>query len=126
MSKPTSPDLTQKPTISILDQMGPALLSATWITDADTPAVILACRLARLIDGLFDSGTNLDKLPQLVNKFEWVLRELKLTPLSRDRATGTAEEVDNSGKYADGYLRLVNTANSKPRAKRAKPRTVSK
>ena len=97
-----------------------------WITSADSAAVTLAQRLAILIDSIFDSGEDLDKLAPLIGRFDALLRELKLTPLSRDKATANTEEVQDGSKYAESYLRLVNPTNSKPKTTRTKPRTPSK
>lgn len=101
------------------------MAASQWITDADAGAVCLARRLAVLIDSILDSGNDLDKLASLVNRLESLVKELKLTPLARDKSTGTVEEVDSSGKYAEAYLRLVQPKDSKPTSKRANTRANS-
>jgi len=104
--------------------MGNSLLAASqWITEADAGAVCLAQRLAILIDAILDSGEDLDKLASLVSKLESLLKELKLTPLARDKSQGTVEEVDNSAKFNEAYLRLVEPKARKSASKRANPRT---
>jgi hypothetical protein len=113
--------------ISIRDSLKDSIgLGASWITPADSAAVALAFRLARLIDSIFDSGEDLDKLAPIIGRFDALIRELKLTPLSRDKATANTEEVQDGSKYAENYLRLVNPTNSKPKTTRAKSRTSSK
>jgi hypothetical protein len=126
VTKPIKPTLKPIPPGSIAEHLGNSLIAASgWITDADAGVVCLARRLAVLIDSILDSGTDLDKLASLANKLESLIKELKLTPLSRDKSQGTVEEVDSSGKYADQYLRLVKPENSKPKAKRANTRASS-
>ena len=126
MTKPKAPSVKPISPNSISENLGNSLLAASaWITGADAGTVCLARRLAVLIDSILDSGTDLDKLASLVNKLESLFKELKLTPLARDKSTGTVEEVDSSGKYAEQYLRLVSTADSKPKTKRPNTRASS-
>ena len=126
MTKPIKTTVKPIPPGSIAEHLGNSLSAASgWITEADAGVVCLARRLAVLIDSILDSGTDLDKLASLANKLESLIKELKLTPLSRDKSQGTVEEVDSSGKYAEQYLRLVQPENSKPKPKRANTRASS-
>ena len=114
-------------TVTVSDNLGIALANGNqWITAADTGAVAVAVRLAKCIDTIFDTGDDLDKLAGLLGRFEGLLKQLKLTPLARDNASATVEEVDNGTKYAESYLRLINTTDSNPKPKRANTGTSSK
>lgn len=125
MSKPILPSNKPISPGAIADNLGNSLLAASqWITAADAGVICLAQRLAVLIDSMLDSGTDLDKLASLIGKLESLIKELKLTPLARDKTTGTVEEVDNSAKFQDAYLRLIKPTDSKPKPKRANTRAT--
>jgi len=119
-SKPIAPS-------SIAEQLGNCISEGqNWLTAADAGTVCLALKLAKLIDSIIDSGTDLDKLAALIGRLGSLLRELKLTPLARDASKASAEEVDSGIEYAQTYLRLVSASDSKPKTSRAKSGTTSK
>jgi len=126
VSKPIPPSVKPISPGAIADNLGNSLLAASqWITDADAGTVCLARRLAVLVDSILDSGTDLEKLASLINKLESLFKELKLTPLARDKSQATVEEVDSSAKFQDAYLRLVEPKTGKPATKRANTRASS-
>jgi hypothetical protein len=127
VAKPITPSIEPVSPGAIADKMGNSLQAASqWITDADSAAVCMAQRLAILIDAILDSGEDLDKLASLVSKFESLLKELKLTPLARDKSSSKVEEINSSEQYNEAYLRLISPTNSKPKPKRTNTRAVSK
>ena len=114
------PDFSQKDTVSVAHNLGISLGNAgAWVSSADTATIAAAYRLAKVIDRICDTGEDLDKLAALIGRFEGLLKQLKLTPLSRDASNGTAE-VDDGAKYAESYLRLVSAETGKPKTTRAK------
>lgn len=121
MTKPTS---TRTKTIApdtIATALGSAVSTGnSWITNADSAAVTTAFRLARLLDVMFDTGENVEKIAPLLGRFTALMHELKLTPLSRDRATGTADEVKDGTAYAENYLRVINAPIVQPKTTGAK------
>ena len=109
-------DTDQNRTISILANLEIAVGNASgWLSSADTAAVSVCYRLAMLIDSIFDTGTDLDKLPMLIGRFETLLKQLKLTPVARDTAK-TVDEVDTGLDYVENYLRLIKPTPSKPKS----------
>jgi hypothetical protein len=126
MTEPKRPKTKVIVPNTITAELGLSIQAAgKWIGPADTAQVALANRLARLLDSLFDAGTDIDKLAPLIGRFGAVLKELKLTPVSRDKTNGTVEEQSNGEKYTAGYLRVISAEDSKPRPKRANTRANS-
>ena len=127
MTKPIVPDTYQIPAGSISEHLGNCISEGQkWITAADQGAVCLSMKLAVCIDTIFDSGTDLDKAAALIGRLTILMKELKLTPLARDASKAMAEEVDHGTAYAESYLRLISTPNSKPKTTRAKSGTSSR
>jgi hypothetical protein len=127
MTKPIPADTFQIAQGSISEHLGNCISEAQkWIGPADQGAVCLSMKLAKCIDVIFDSGTDLDKAAALIGRLTVLMKELKLTPLARDASKAMAEEVDHGTAYAETYLRLVNSPNSKPKATRAKSGTSSR
>lgn len=121
---PTKTNL--EPPVSVRRNLGISIAnSSQWITSADVATIAAAERLAVVIDTICDTGEDLDKLAGLLGRFEGLLKQLKLTPMSREASTGTAE-VDYGNQFAESYLRLVKPEDSKPKTKQAKPRTTGK
>lgn len=127
MTKPIPPRVGPTPSGTIYEMLGNCIIdSQKWITDADQGAVCLSLKLAKCIDTIFDTGEDLDKAAALIGRLTILMKELKLTPLSRDQSKASAEEIDHGTKYADSYLRLVKPSNNKPKTQGAKPRTNSR
>ena len=127
MTKPIKTDTYQIPAGSVSEHLGNCILEAQkWIGPADQGAVCLSMKLAKCIDTIFDSGTDLDKAAALIGRLTILMKELKLTPLARDASKALVEEVDHGTAYAESYLRLVNTSDSKPKTTRAKSGTNSR
>ena len=127
MTKPIPPSTNLIPAGSISEVLGNCISEGQkWITSADEGAVCLSMKLAKCIDTIFDTGTDLDKAAALIGRLTALMKELKLTPLARDASKASAEEVDHGTAYAETYLRLVNSPNSKPKTSRAKSGTSSR
>jgi len=127
MTKPIKTDTYQIPAGSVSEHLGNCISEAqSWIGAADQGAVCLSMKLAKVIDVIFDSGQDLDKAAALIGRLTILMKELKLTPLARDASKAMGEEVDHGKEYADTYLRLINTPNSKPKTTRAKSGTSSR
>jgi hypothetical protein len=111
----------------VLAQLEISIMGASgWLKECDQTALALAHRLATVIDTVCNTGEGLEQLPALAGRYVGLLKELKLTPLSRDTDSKTTESVDNGTKFAENYLRLINSPNSKPTTTRAKSGTASK
>jgi hypothetical protein len=124
MSEQIPPKTAKPKPVSIRHNLGIALSnSSQWITSADVATIAAAERLAVLLDSIYDTGEDLDKLASLLGRFEGLLKQLKLTPVARDATTGTAE-VNHGQQFAESYLRLVSAEDSKPKTRRAKPRST--
>ena len=127
MTKPIPTRTNLIPVSSISEHLGNCISEGQkWITSADQGAVCLSMKLAKCIDTIFDSGTDLDKAAALIGRLTILMKELKLTPLARDASKALVEEVDHGTAYAESYLRLVNTSDSKPKTTRAKSGTNSR
>ena len=101
-----------------------ALSVAKWIDPSDAAAVTLARRVALALDTAFDMGADLRDLTALSGRFLTVLQQLHLTTETR---TASKKTDDNDGTaYVGDFLRLVKTKDTKPAAKTAKRRPVSK
>jgi hypothetical protein len=101
-----------------------ALAAAKWIDPADAAAVTLARRVALALDTAFDMGADLKDLTALSGRFLTVLQQLHLTTETR---TASKKTDENDGtEYVGDFLRLVKTKNTKPTAKTANSRKVSK
>ena len=101
-----------------------ALVAAKWIDPSDSAAVTLARRVALALDTAFDMGADLRDLTALSGRFLTVLQQLHLTTETR---TASKKTDDNDGTaYVGDFLRLVKTKDTKPAAKTAKRRPVSK
>jgi len=101
-----------------------ALVAAKWIDPSDAAAVTLARRVALALDTAFDMGADLRDLTALSGRFLTVLQQLHLTTETR---TASKKTDDNDGTaYVGDFLRLVKTKDTKPAAKTAKRRPVSK
>ena len=101
-----------------------ALATAKWIDPSDAAAVTLARRVALALDTAFDMGADLRDLTALSGRFLTVLQQLHLTTETR---TASKKTDDNDGTaYVGDFLRLVKTKDTKPAAKTAKRRPVSK
>lgn len=101
-----------------------ALVAAKWIDPSDAAAVTLARRVALALDTAFDIGADLKDLTALSGRFLTVLQQLHLTTETR---TASKKTDDNDGTaYVGDFLRLVKTKDTKPAAKTAKRRPVSK
>jgi len=101
-----------------------ALVAAKWIDPSDAAAVTLARRVALALDTAFDMGADLKDLTALSGRFLTVLQQLHLTTETR---TASKKTDDNDGTaYVGDFLRLVKTKDTKPAAKTAKRRPVSK
>lgn len=111
----------------VLAQLEISIMGASgWLKECDQTALALAHRLATVIDTICNTGEGLEQLPALAGRYLGLLKELKLTPLARDTDTKTVESVDNGTKFAENYLRLINSTNSKPTSTGSKSGTASK
>jgi hypothetical protein len=111
----------------VLGQLEISIMGASgWLKECDQTALALAHRLAVVIDTICNTGEGLEQLPALAGRYLGLLKELKLTPLSRDTDSKTTESVDNGTKFAENYLRLISTPNSKPTTTRAKSGAAGK
>jgi hypothetical protein len=111
----------------VLGQLEISIMGASgWLKECDQTALALAYRLATVIDTICNTGEGLEQLPALAGRYLGLLKELKLTPVARDTDTKTVESVDNGTKFAENYLRLIDSANSKPTATRAKSGAAGK
>jgi len=127
MTKPIPTRTNLIPAGSISEHLGNCISEAQkWIGPADQGAVCLSMKLAKCIDTIFDSGEDLDKAAALIGRLTILMKELKLTPLARDASKALVEEVDHGTAYAESYLRLVNTSDSKSKTPRAKSGTNSR
>ena len=127
MTKPIAPNTNQIPAGTISEHLGNCISDAQkWIGPADQGAVRLSMKLAKCIDTIFDSGQDLDKAAALIGRLTILMKELKLTPLARDASKAMAEEVDHGTAYAESYLRLIGSPDSKPKTTRAKSGTSSR
>lgn len=101
-----------------------SLKNASWLTPADTGAIATAVRLARLIDGLFDSS-DVQALAPLLARFGVLLGQLKLVPDAREEVKEVTQD-DQLGAIIGGALRLVSSSDTVKPAKGSKPRASSR
>ena len=111
----------------VLGQLEISIMGASgWLKECDQTALALAYRLATVIDTICNTGEGLEQLPALAGRYLGLLKELKLTPVARDTDSKTVESVDNGTKFAENYLRLINSTDSKPTSTRSKSGTTGK
>jgi hypothetical protein len=94
------------------------------LSAADAGAVAVLYRLSVLLDVKFDTGDTSD-LAQLLARHANLMDALLLTPKSRNVAsTPKIEDIDHGKDFAETYLRLIKTPDTKQPVKRAKPRAT--
>ena len=90
----------------------------------DAGAVAVLYRLSVLLDSKFDAGDTAD-LAQLLARHANLMDALLLTPKSRNiGVTPVVEDKDHGKDFAETYLRLIKTPDTKQPVKRSKPRAV--
>ena len=110
---------------SIVNNVQIAILnSGGSLTGHDAGAVAVLYRLSMLLDAKFDAGDTAD-LAQLLARHANLMDALLLTPKSRNVAsTPKIEDIDHGKDFAETYLRLIKTPDTKQPIKRAKPRAT--
>jgi hypothetical protein len=94
------------------------------LSAVDAGAVAVLYRLSMLLDAKFDAGDTSD-LAQLLARHANLMDALLLTPKSRNVAsTPKIEDIDHGKDFAETYLRLIKTPDTKQPVKRAKPRAT--
>jgi len=93
-----------------------AISAAEWLTQTDAGAIALTRRLAYALDVSFNQG-ELKEVPALAARFTQILAQLHLTVETRTQ--GNKEEEANGLGYVADYLRVIEAAPTKSKAKPA-------
>ena len=94
------------------------------LSAVDAGGVAVLYRLSMLLDAKFDAGDTAD-LAQLLARHANLMDALLLTPKSRNVAsTPKTEDIDHGKDFAETYLRLIKTPDTKQPSKGAKPRSA--
>lgn len=93
-----------------------AITAAEWLTQTDAGAIALTRRLAYALDTSFNQG-ELKEVPALAARFTQILAQLHLTVETRTQ--GNKEEEANGLGHVANYLRVLDAAPAKPKAKPA-------
>ena len=89
------------------------------LSAVDAGAVAVLYRLSMLLDAKFDAGDTSD-LAQLLARHANLMDALLLTPKSRNVAsTPKSEDIDHGKDFAETYLRLIKTPDTKQPRKRS-------
>lgn len=102
-----------------------SLKAAVWLHSADAGAVSLARAQARLLDTLISDPEKAGIVAPIFGRYQALLNDLLLAPLSRRRDKQGNLEVDNGEEYSAKFDGLRQAATKDKAGGRRKPGTAS-